>query len=125
LCQAKDWNAEEKEKNKSMFRNHETHQKEYEQQFRVHSKYTEEDRLRRVFHEWSTNKTEQIHSLVTNVFLPKRSYYCQTICGRARMYYAVSINSLGYYEYNGPLYLELSLRMSTITQVFYKQHDKG
>ncbi len=123
-CQAKDWNEEEKEKNKNMFRNRETHRREYEQQSGVHSKYTEEDRLRRVFHEWSTNKTEQIHSLVTNVFLPKRSYYCRTICGRARTHLAVSIDSLGYYEYYRRLYLELGLFMSTITEVFYKQQDK-
>jgi hypothetical protein len=100
-----------------MFRNKETHQKEYHQQFGVHSKYTEEDRLGRVFHEWTTNKTEQIHSLVTNVFLPKRSYYCQTICGRARTYLAVSIDSIGYYEYSRRLYLELGLHMTTITAV--------
>ena len=80
--------------------------------------------MRRVFHEWSTNKTEQIHSLVTNVFLPKRSYYCRTICGRARTHLAVSIDSLGYYEYYRRLYLELGLFMSTITEVFYKQQDK-
>jgi hypothetical protein len=123
-CQAKDWTDEEKETNKNMFRNKETHQKEYNQQFGVHSKYTEEDRLRRVFHEWTTNKTEQIHSLVTNVFLPKRSYYCRTICGRARTYLAVSIDSIGYYEYNRRLYLELGLQMTTITAVFYKQQDK-
>ena len=123
-CQAKDWTDEEKETNKNMFRNKETHQKEYYQQFGVHSKYTEEDRLRRVFHEWTTNKTEQIHSLVTNVFLPKRSYYCRTICGRARTYLAVSIDSIGYYEYNRRLYLELGLQMTTITAVFYKQQDK-
>jgi hypothetical protein len=108
-----------------MFRNKETHQKEYHQQFGVHSKYTEEERLRRVFHEWTTNKTEQIiHSLVTNVFLPKRSYYCQTICGRARTYLAVSIDSIGYYKYNRRLCLELGLHMTTITAVFYKQQDK-
>jgi hypothetical protein len=107
-----------------MIRNKETHQKEYHQQFGVHSKYTEEDRLRRDFHEWTTNKTEQIHSLVSNGFLPKRSYYCRTICGRARTYLAVSIDSIGYYEYNQRLYLELGLHMTTITAVFYKQQDK-
>jgi hypothetical protein len=124
-CQAKDWTDEEKETNKNMFRNKETHQREYHQQFGVHRKYTKEDRLRRVFHEeWTTNKTEQIHSLVTNVFLPKRSYYCRTICGRARTYLAVSIDSIGYYKYNRRLYLELGLHMTTITAVFYKQQDK-
>jgi hypothetical protein len=43
------------------------------------------DRMGRVvFHKFSTNKTEQIYSFVTNIFLMKRSYYCRTICGRAR-----------------------------------------
>jgi hypothetical protein len=37
---------------------------------------------------------------------------------------AVSIDSLGYYEYNKLLYLELGLGMSSITELFYKQQDK-
>jgi hypothetical protein len=37
---------------------------------------------------------------------------------------AVSVDSIGYYEYNRRLYLELGLRMTTITAVFYKQQDK-
>ena len=123
-CQAKDWNGEEKEKHKNKYRNKDTHRKEYEQQFEIHKKFTETDRMRRVFHEFSTNKTEQIHSLVTNVFLPKRSYYCRTICGKARTYLAVSIDSLGYYKYNKLLYHELGLEMSCITEVFYQQQDK-
>jgi hypothetical protein len=36
----------------------------------------------------------------------------------------VSIDSIGYYEYNRRLYLELGLHMTTITAVFYKQQDK-
>jgi ribosomal protein L32 len=101
-----------------------THRKEYEQQFEIHKKFTETDRMRRVFHELSTNKTEEIHSLITNVFLPKRSYYCRTICGKARTYLAVSIDSLGYYKYNKLLYHELGLEMSCMTEVFYQQQDK-
>jgi hypothetical protein len=37
---------------------------------------------------------------------------------------AVSIDSLGYYEYNKLLYLELGLEMSSIIELFYKQQDK-
>jgi hypothetical protein len=80
--------------------------------------------MRRFFHEFLTNKTEQIHLLVTNVFLPKRSFYCHTICGRARTSLAVSIDSLGYYKNNRQLYLKLGLELSSITQAFYKQQDK-
>jgi hypothetical protein len=123
-CQAKDWKEMEKEKFKNKYRNRGIHQKEYEQQLVIQQKFTEPDRLRRVYHEFSTNKSEQIHSLVTNVFLPKRSYYCRTIWGRARTYLAVSIDFLGYYDYNKLLYLELGLKMSSITEVFYKQQDK-
>jgi hypothetical protein len=77
-----------------------------------------------VYHEFTTHKMEQIHSLVTNVFLPNMSYYCHTICGRAITYLAVSIDLLGYYEYNRQLYLELGLEMTSITEAFYKQQDK-
>jgi hypothetical protein len=123
-CQARDWNEEEKEKNKNKFRDKEKNPKEYQQQLEIQMKFTETDRMKRVFHEWSTNKTEQIHSLVTNVFLPKRSYYCRTICGRARTYLAVSIDSLGYLEYNKRLYLELGLELSCIAAGFYNQQDQ-
>jgi hypothetical protein len=123
-CQARDWNEEEKEENKNKFRDKEKNQKEYQQQLEIQMKFTETDRMKRVFHEWSTNKTEQIHSLITNVFLPKRSYYCRTICGRARTYLAVSIDSLGYYEYSKRLYLELGLDLSCIAAAFYNQQDK-
>jgi hypothetical protein len=37
---------------------------------------------------------------------------------------AVSIDSLGYYEYSKQLYLDLSLEMSSITEAFYKQQGK-
>jgi hypothetical protein len=94
-----------KKKNKNMFRDKEKNKKEYQQQLDIQEKLTKGDRMRRVFHKFSTNKTDQIHSLVTNVFLPKRSYYCQTICGRARTFLAVSISLLGYYNYIEQLYL--------------------
>jgi hypothetical protein len=123
-CQARDWNEEEKEKNKNKFRDKEKNGKEYEQQLEIQMKFTETDWMKRVFHELSTNKTEQIHSLITNVFLPKRSYYCRTICGRARTYLAVSIDSLGYLEYSKRLYLELGLDLSCIAATFYNQQDQ-
>jgi hypothetical protein len=57
-------------------------------------------------------------------FFQSKKYYYHTICGRARMYLTVSIDSLGYYEYNRRLYLELGLDMSSITTAFYKQQDQ-
>jgi hypothetical protein len=94
------------------------------QQLEVQKKFTTTERMRQLYHEFNTNKTEQIHSHVTNVFLPKQSYYCRTICGRARTYVAVSINSIGYYKYNRRLYLDLGMVMSSITAAFLKQQDQ-
>jgi activator of 2-hydroxyglutaryl-CoA dehydratase len=37
----------------------------------------------------------------------------------------VSIDLIGYYEYNRRFYLALGLHMTTITAVFCKQQDKG
>jgi hypothetical protein len=59
-----------------------------------------------------------------NVFLPKRSYFSTTICGRARTYLACSIDSLGFEAYYKRLYLELGIKMSNITGCFYQQHDQ-
>jgi hypothetical protein len=94
-CQAKSWTEEEK-KGKGKYRNKETHEQEYKQLLIVKEKYLSTTRLRRCFHEFCNNKTEQIHGLIVNFFLPKRAFLCRTICGRARTYMAVGIDSVGY-----------------------------
>jgi hypothetical protein len=124
-CQAKLWNAEEKIKFKNKYRDKETNRKEYEQQLQVITKFTKPLRMKRAYHIWNNNnKTEQIHGVVVNRFLLKRSYYCQTICGKARMLLAVSIDTLGYSEYYKILYNKLGLTMSSITGTYFLQHDK-
>jgi hypothetical protein len=77
-----------------------------------------------VYHKWCNNRTEQIHGLVVNPVLPKCSYFYQVICGQARVYLAVRIDSLGYYKYYEILYLELGMTMSSITTMFYHQPEK-
>ncbi len=81
--------------------------------------------MRQVYHRWLNNKTKSIHGLIVNVFLPKRSYYCWTICGKARTFLAVSIDSLGYHKYYRWLYLDLGILMTMTTATFYKQMDKN
>jgi hypothetical protein len=123
-CSAKDWTVEENEMRKGKYRNKGTHAKEYEQQRAVKDKFMSEPRMRRCFHQFCNNKTEQIHGFVVNVFLPKNSFFCTTICGRARTWLACSLDSLGFEEYYRELYLELGIRMSTVTDTYYKQHDR-
>jgi hypothetical protein len=70
-CSARTWTVEENEEKKGKFRNKATHAKEYEQQRGVKEKFLSEPRMRRCFHQFCNNKTEQIHGLDVNVFLPK------------------------------------------------------
>jgi hypothetical protein len=83
---------------KGKFRDKLKNEKEYHQQLKLKKKYLSRVRMRRYYHEFC-NKTEQLHGFVVNIFLPKRSYFCRTICGRARTYLAMSIDSLGFEEY--------------------------
>jgi hypothetical protein len=47
----------------------------YHQQLKVKKKYLSPVRMRRCYHEFCNNMTEQLHGFVVNVFLPKRSYF--------------------------------------------------
>ena len=80
--------------------------------------------MRRCYHQFSNNKTEQLHGFVVNVFLPKQSYYCRTICGQARTYVATSVDSLGFEGYYKRLYERLGITMSKETETYFQQHDR-
>jgi hypothetical protein len=123
-CQAKSWTEEEKVKGKRKYRDKETHEREYRQQLLVKEKYLSPERLSKCFHEFCNNKTEQIHGLVVNVFLPKRTFLCRTICGRLRTYMAVKIDSVGYEAYFKELYDDLGIEMSEVTLAYYQEHDR-
>ena len=81
-------------------------------------------RLRMCFHEFCNNKTEQIHGLVVNVFLPKWAFLCRTICGRSRTYMAVGIDSVGYEAYFRELYNDLEINMLAVTLAYYQEHGR-
>jgi hypothetical protein len=70
-CQAKTWTEEEKVEKKGKFRDKERNLKEYLQQLEVKNRYFSTDRMRRCYHQFSNNKTEQLHGFVLNIFLPK------------------------------------------------------
>ena len=118
-CQALTWTEEDKIKKRGTFRDKGTHEKEYQQQLVIKEKYLSTDRMQHLFHEFCNNKTEQIHGLVVNVFLPKNSFFCTTIAGRARTFLAVSIDSLGYAEYYDRLYPETGITMTNVTRKYY------
>jgi hypothetical protein len=118
------WTEEEKVKKKGKFRVKLKNEKEYHQQLKMKKKYLSTVRMRRCYHEFCNNKTEQLHGFVVNVFLPKRSYFCRTICGRARTYLAMSIDSLGFEEYYKQLSAALGMTMSSATERYFQQHDQ-
>jgi hypothetical protein len=71
-----------KEKNKHKYRDKVANKREHEQQFEIRERFMLRPRMKRVWHKWKNNKTEEIHALVVNVFLPKKSFFSLTICGR-------------------------------------------
>jgi hypothetical protein len=72
-CQAISWTEEEEVKNKGKFRDKVKKEREYHQQLKVKKKYLSPVRMRRCYHAFCNNKTEQLHRfVVVNVFLPKR-----------------------------------------------------
>jgi hypothetical protein len=123
-CQAISWTAEEKEEKKGKFRDKEKNTKEYVQQLTVKNKYRSATRMRWCFHDFCNNKTEQLHGFVVNVFLQKRSYFCRTICRRARTYLAMSLDSLEFEDYYKELYAKLGMTMSRKTELYFQQHDQ-
>ena len=122
-CQGKSWTPEEAKKKIGNYRNKVTHAKEYKQQLNVQAKFTSTERMRSVYHEHDNNKTENIHGIVTNQYLPKRSYFCQTICGKARTFLGVSIDSHGHEAYLNQLYQDLGIHMTAHTRTHFRQMD--
>jgi hypothetical protein len=111
-------------KGKRKYRDKETHEREYRQQLQVKEKYLSPERLSKCFNEFCNNKTEQIHGLVVNMFLPKRTFPCQTIYGRSSTYMAVGIDLVGYEVYFKELYGDLGIEMSEVTLAYYQEHAR-
>jgi hypothetical protein len=81
--------------------------------------------MRWCYYEFCNNKTEQLHGFVVKIFLPaKRSHFCRTICGRARAYLAISLDSLGFKGYFRELYAQVGMTMSSETERYFQQHDQ-
>jgi hypothetical protein len=116
--------VEEKVEKKGKFRDKEKNAREYVQQLKVKNKYLSTDRMRRCYHGFCNNKTERLHGFIVNVFLPKQSYFCRTIGGRARTYLVMSLDSLGFKEYFEELYAQLGMTMSSETERHFQQHDR-
>jgi hypothetical protein len=109
---------------KGKFRDKVKSEREYHQQLKVKKKYLSPVRMRRCYHEFYNNKTEQLQEFVVNVFLSKRSYFCRTICGRARTNLAMIIDSLRFKEYYKQLYPALGMTMSSTTGRYYQHHNR-
>jgi hypothetical protein len=48
-------------------------------------------------------------------FQPEQLYFCHTICGRARTYLAMSVDTHGFKNYYQELYKELGMTMLSVT----------
>jgi hypothetical protein len=75
-------------------KNHELYAKFKE----YHEGFMENDKLVQLFHGWDMNAVESFNKLLTK-FLPKYRTYCNIIKNKARMHFALCLQSVGYQKF--------------------------
>jgi ribosomal protein L37AE/L43A len=89
-----------------------------------HDKFMEESKLRQLWHQYDTNNVEAFNKFLTK-FLPKDKTYCQTIENKARSLLAVGLQSVGYRQFYGRIFLLTGIPLTTddITSLFFRKED--
>jgi hypothetical protein len=89
-----------------------------------HEKFSEETKLRQLWHRYDTNLVEAFNKFLTK-FLPKDKTYCQTIENKARSMVAVGIQSIGYQQFYSRVFERTGIGMfdNDITGLFLRKED--
>ena len=114
----KDGKGKVDNENENYYRSKETHKILYGQLKTLHDLYVSDESLRDMHHSFDTNKNECFNKLVTK-FVPKTSYLCGSVAGKARVYVAAGIDSVGYVSFYSALYSILGVEYTT---PIFRQH---
>jgi hypothetical protein len=60
-------------------------------------KFTSEEALRDLFHEFHSNKCELLNRKITK-YVPKNKHYCCTLLNKGHTYRAIGVDSIGYVQ---------------------------
>jgi hypothetical protein len=121
-CPAKKWNKEDRLKNGLKYRSKTTHAKLYEQCKTHHDKFTSEEALRDMYHEFHSNKCESLNGNITK-YVPKHKVYCRTLTNKGRTHTAIGVDSLGYVTYYQRLFVLLGLEETPTTTANHRDLD--
>ena len=80
----------------------------YQQLKGIHDAYCANDKLREIHHCYSTNKCKNFNKIVTK-YNRKDGHRCRTVCGKARVFVGVGVDTLGHEEYHRRLFQRLGL----------------
>jgi hypothetical protein len=92
----------------------------YTQLLAIWEVYCTDECLKEVHHKWHTNKCESMHQFITK-FVRKCYHLCRSIVGKARMYLAVGLDSVGYEEYYRSILYLLEFEYDEITTFSHHQ----
>ena len=117
--------ANNKEKqSKLKYRNKKKQKKFYYQMKNINLLYTNDDKLKEIYHMWSTNRNESMNKSITKM-ARKDMYLCSTICSKSRIHKTVGIRNAGVEGFYSCLFLMLGMEYNnTIIKEQHKAMDK-
>jgi hypothetical protein len=123
-CKAAHGTEEEIREQGLRFRCKVRNKKLYEFLKKHHEKFSEETKLRQLWHRYDTNLVEAFNKFLTK-FLPKDKTYCQTIENKARSMVAVGIQSIGYQQFYSRVFERTGIGIfdNDITGLFLRKED--
>jgi hypothetical protein len=121
-CPAKKWKKEDRLRNALKYRNKKVNAELYEQ-FKIHhDKFTSEEALRDMYHQFHSIKCESLNGNITK-YVPKHKDYCRTLTNKGRTHTAIGVDLLGYVHYFGHLFDVLGLKQTPITTANHNDLD--
>ena len=114
-------NSNNKEKQmKLKYRNKKKHKKFYYQMKHINVLFTADDKLKEIYHMWSTNRNESVNRSITKM-ARKDTYLCSTICSKARIHTSVGIRNAGVKGFYSSLFSMLGINYNNT--IIQKQHE--
>jgi hypothetical protein len=123
-CPAKTWNKEDKLKSALKYRDKIRDNDLYLQLKTHHDKFTTEEALREMYHEFHSNKCESLNGNITK-YVPKNKHYCCTLSNKGRTHTAVGVDSVGYVQFYRRLFVILGVEELPTTTECHTDLDTG
>jgi hypothetical protein len=121
-CPAKRWKKEDRLKNALKYRSKTLNPELYKEFKSHHDKYTSEEALRDMYHQFHSNKCESLNGNITK-YVPKHKMYCRTLTNKGRTHTAIGVDSIGYVAYYHRLFGVLGIETTPTTTANHSDLD--